>query len=89
MSVRIRQAATVFAICCAAAACGQADRSAVEFVQDRRQHAPVHQVEAVLVHFESPEGVGGGLGVDDLFTGNLDEVADPPQQPVGDPRGAS
>jgi hypothetical protein len=27
MSVRIRQAATVFAICCAAAACGQADRS--------------------------------------------------------------
>ena len=65
------------------------DRASAEFLGDRRQQLAVVAVEPGAVDLEQLERFGGGLLGDDSLTSDLGEVANPPQEAVGDPGGPS
>ena len=65
-----------------------ADRPRTELLDDGREQPPVHVIEAQGVHFEHPQGLVRHRGGDVAVGPDLGEVANPPQQPVGDARGS-
>src|SRR6185436_544294 len=65
------------------------DRPAVELLDDGLENARVHVVEPELIDLEQLESVGGDFAIDPSARLHLGEVADPPQQPVGDARRAA
>jgi hypothetical protein len=67
----------------------EADRAAVEAMDDGVEELSVHDVEPVQVDVEHHQrAVGDRLG-DRAVALHVGEVADAPQQPVGDPRRAA
>jgi hypothetical protein len=66
-----------------------ADGSAVELVDDRREERAVHGLEADVVDVEELERFAGHAATDDAVGAHVCEVADTTQQPVGDTRRAS
>src|SRR6266508_551298 len=62
------------------------DRSSAELLDDRREDPAVELVEAVLVHLKAPERFPGRAQIDGRLPGDFGEIAQPPQQPVGDAR---
>ena len=66
-----------------------ADGTAAELLDDRREDPPVELVEAVLVHLEARQRLARGLEVDLVAAGDLGEVAQAAQQAVGDARRAA
>src|SRR5207342_1357061 len=65
------------------------DRAAAELGRDRVEQGAVAAIEAAGVDLEHLQGEGGDLGVDRAAIPDLGDVADPLQQPVGDPRRAA
>ena len=68
---------------------GEADRAAAEPPAQRVEHGPVEPVEAELVDLVELERGVRDLEGDDAVGADLGVVADPAQQPVGDPRRAA
>ena len=68
---------------------GQPHRPAPEALAQRSEHGPVDLVEATLVHPEGGQARLGRVVVDGAVAPHLGEVAHPPQEPVGDARGAA
>ena len=67
-----------------------ADGAAAELLDDRREDPPVELVEPVLVHLQPGRAPRARrLQVDRVLAGDLREVAQAPQQPVGDARRAA
>ncbi len=64
---------------------GQPDGLSAEPSAQRVQDGPVHLVQAELVHPEQRQPFDRREARDAAVAPNLDEVADPPQQAVGDP----
>ena len=60
----------------------EADRPAVELVDDRPEDSHVHIVEAVLVHVQPAEGRFGDLVCDHTVGLDLRVIPNPAQQPV-------
>ena len=60
------------------------DRSAAELLDDGCEDATVELVETVLVHLETSERLPCRHEIDLRFAGDLGEVAEPTEQPVGD-----
>src|SRR5690606_7868564 len=67
----------------------EADGSAVEAVDDHREQAAVHGVEAGFVHLQAGEGAGGAFAIDAVAAGLLHEVAHAAEETVGDARGTA
>src|ERR1022692_4614575 len=67
---------------------GQADRAAPEPDDQRPEHRPVEAVQALLVDLVQFEGRAGEITGDHPIGTDLGVIADPPEQPVGDPRGS-
>src|SRR6476661_1693406 len=66
-----------------------ADGTAAEFFDDRRQDPPVDLVETVLVHLEPRQSGPRGVAVDRGLLRDLGEVAQAAQEPVRDARRAA
>src|SRR5262245_29971635 len=64
-------------------------RSTTEFVDDGAQQLAIDLIEAVVVHFEQLEGGTGDLTGDRPVSTDLRVIADTPQQPVRNARGAT
>src|SRR3954471_665999 len=69
--------------------CADADRSALELLDDGLEDSRVHVVEPELIDLEQLQRVGGDLAIDFPAGLHLGEVADASQQPVGDARRAA
>ena len=67
----------------------EADRAAAELGRDGVEQGAVAAVEPAGVDLEHLQRGGGDVGVDRPGSLHLGEVADPLQQPVGDPRRAA
>ena len=65
------------------------DRSAGELLDDRREDPAVELVEAVLVHLQPRQRLSGRFEVDGVLAGDVREIAQTPEEPVGDARSAA
>lgn len=61
------------------------DGPAVEFIYQSEENFAVHLIEALLVYFKHFQGLQCGLPVDPAVPFDLGIIADPSEQPVGDP----
>ena len=66
-----------------------ADRAALELLDDGAQDPCVHVIEPELVDVEHLQGALGDRGGDHPVDSDLREVAHAPQQTIGDPRRAA